>query len=327
MRAQAGVLKRAVVEEQNKNATLREVVRVNETNLRRAEQEVDSLGFRNTQLEHRCASLQDDLSKDAAKKSGKNAKSKDKTSNVNATQMSTEPSSSVLSEEFQKKIFECAQLTSSIADKNSEIQLQANRIEELENLLRSMNAEQTETEAKLRREVERLTVKTHELEAKLAEATSIVGSDDTLYVSELEQQKSINSCGGGGLGNGGGNNKLEERILALEKDLVHWRTQYEILQMKSKLDNSNANAIEQNNKIKTDNLKNAENDEKSTLGLSDGERLLIENYSKKIEDLFMAKCFAESKLAIYIEEVCYNHFICSLSTLQINSTFPIFALV
>lgn len=313
-----------MVEEQNKNATLREVVRVNETNLRRAEQEVDSLGFRNKQLEHRCATLQDDLSKDAAKKGGKNAKSKDKTSNVNATQMSTEPSSSVLSEEFQKKIFECAQLSSSIADKTTEIQLQANRIEELENLLRSMNAEQTETEAKLRREVERLTVKTHELEAKVAEATSIVGSDDTLYVSELEQQKSINSCGGGG-GGGGGNIKLEERILALEKDLVHWRTQYEILQMKSKLDNSNANAIEQNNKIDTDNLKNAENDEKSTLGVTDGERLLIENYSKKIEDLFMAKCLAESKLAIYIEEVWYFVFWrCPSTLIEMNSNFFLF---
>lgn len=294
MRAQAGVLKRAVLEEQNKNATLREVVRVKETNLRRSEQEVDSLGFRNKQLEHRVASLQDDLSKDASKKGGKNVKTKDKTSNVNSTQMPTEPSS-VLSEEFQKKIFECAQLTSSIADKNTEIQLQANRIEELENLLRSMNAEQTETEAKLRRELERLTVKTHDLEAKLAEASSIVGSDDTLYVSELEQQKSINSC------NTISSNKVDERILALEKDLIHWRTQCEILQMKGKLNNSNPNAIDQN-KIETDNIKNAEN-EKTTLGITVGERLLIENYSKKIEDLLTAKCLAESKLAIYIEEV------------------------
>lgn len=294
MRAQAGVLKRAVLEEQNKNATLREVVRVKETNLRRSEQEVDSLGFRNKQLEHRVASLQDDLSKDASKKGGKNAKTKDKLSNVNATQMPTEPSS-VLSEEFQKKIFECAQLTSNIADKTTEIQLQANRIEELEHLLRSMNAEQTETEAKLRREVERLTVKTHDLEAKLAEATSIVGSDDTLYVSELEQQKSINSC------STISNNKIDERILALEKDLVHWRTQCEILQMKKKLENNNANAIDQN-KIDTDNIKNVEN-EQMTLGVTVGERLLIENYSKKIEDLLMAKCLAESKLAIYMEEV------------------------
>lgn len=270
------------------------MVREKETNLRRAEQEVDSLGFRNKQLEHRVESLQDDLSKDALKKGGKNAKSKDKTSNINSTQMTTE-TSSVISEEFQKKIFECAQLTSSIADKNTEVQLQANRIEELENLLRSMNAEQTETEAKLRREVERLTVKTHDLEAKLAEATSIIGSDDTLYVSELEQQKSINSF------SIISNNKLDERILALEKDLIHWRTQCEILQMKGKLDNSNANALDQN-KIETDNIKNAEN-EKITLGVTVGERLLMENYSKKIEDLLKAKCLAESKLAIYIEEV------------------------
>lgn len=296
MRAQAGVLKRAVLEEQNKNATLREAVRLKETNLRRVEQEVDSLGFRNKQLEHRVASLQDDLSKDTAKKGGKNAKSKDKTNHQNSVQMPTEPSS-VLSEEFQKKIFECAQLTSTLSDRTTELQLQANRIEELENLVRSMNAEQTETEAKLRREVERLTVKTHDLEAKLADATSIVGSDDTLYVSELEQQRSNNSSANNGT------SKLEERLFALEKELVHWRTQCEILQMKGQLDNGNANAMDQN-KIENDNKKHIEHEkDKQTAALSISERLLIDNYSKKIEDLLMSRCLAESKLAIHEEEV------------------------
>lgn len=277
-----------MLEEQHKSSALRETVRVNETNLRRAEQEVDSLGFRNKQLEHRVECLQDDLCKDASKKGGKNSKSKDK--KVNAmSDMPTEPSS-VLSEEFQKKIFECAQLTSSIADKNTEIQLQANRIEELENLLRSMNAEQTDIEAKLRREVERLTVKTHELEAKLAEATSIVGSDDTLYVSELEQPKNSYSS----------NSKLDERIVTLEKDLLHWRTQCEILQLKGKLDNGNSNAIDQN---KIENDKNAENGKTTATTLTVSEQMLIDNYSKKIEDLLMAKCLAESKLTIFVEEV------------------------
>lgn len=293
LRAQAGVLKRAVLEEQNKNAALREVVRLKETNLRRSEQEVDSLGFRNKQLEHRVASLQDDLCKDAAKKGGKNAKSKDKTANTNS-QMPTEPSS-VLSEEFQKKIFECAKLTSSLADKNTESQLQFNRIEELENLVRSMNAEQTETEAKLRREVERLTVKTHDLEAKLADATSIVGSDDTLYVSELEQQRSNN------IGCNMGTSKLEERLMTLEKEVVHWRMQCEVLQMKIKLDKSNANAMDQN-KIENDNIQNSDNG-KTAAGMSAGEQMLIDNYSKKIEDLLMSKYLADSKLAIYMEEV------------------------
>lgn len=287
MRVQAGVLKRAVLAEQNKNAGLREVVRDNETKLRRAEQGVDSIGFRNKQLEHRVACLQDDLTKDASKKGGKNAKAKDKMANTNSTQMPTEPSS-VLSDEFQKKIFECAQLTSSIADKDTEIQLQANRIEELENLVRTMNAEQTETEAKLRKELERLTVKTHDLEAKLAEATSIVDSDDTLYVSESEQQKPINS-----------NNKLDERIVALEKDLLHWRTQCEILQIKDQLISIHVNAIDKN---KIENDENADS-VKTTAALTNGERMLIENYSKKIEDLLLAKCLAESKLTVYIEEV------------------------
>lgn len=283
-----------MLEEQNKNAALREVVRVKETNLRRSEQEADSLGFRNKQLEHRVASLQDDLCKDAAKKSGKNAKTKDKSLPAPNSQMPIEQSS-ILSEEFQKKIFECAQLTSSLADKNSEMQLQATRIEELENLVRSMNAEQTELEAKLRREVERLTVKTHELEAKLADATSIVGSDDTLYVSDLEQPKSINSP------NNIGNGKMDERLITLEKELVHWRTQCEILQMKCNLESGNAKAIDPN-KIEQDNNKNAANG-RVTATISVGEQLLIENYSKKIEDLLMSKHLIESQLAIYMEEV------------------------
>lgn len=273
------------------------MVRDKETNLRRAEQEVDSLGFRNKQLEHRVANLQDDLNSDSAKKGGKNAKSKEKSANTNSTALPPEPS--ILSEEFQKKIFECAQLTSSLADKSTEIQLQANRIEELENLLRSMNDEQTETESKLRREVERLTVKTHDLEAKLAEATSIVGSDDTLYVSELEQQRSINSCS---------NNKLDERLITLEKELIHWRTQCELLQMKGKLDNSNANAIDQST-IENDNHNNSDNNEKKTSSaiLKAGEQLLMENYAKKFEDLLTSKCLAESKLTIYTDEVSFGN--------------------
>lgn len=302
-------MKRAVLDEQNKSAKLSEIVRVNETNLRRAEQEVDSLGFRNKQLEHRVASLQDDLNKDSGKKSGKNAKSKEKSTNSNSTAPLPPEPSSVLSEEFQKKIFECAQLTSSLADKNTEIQLQANRIEELDGLLRSMNAEQTETESRLSRQVELLTVKTRDLEAKLADATSIVGSDDTLYASELEQHRSINSC------SNISNNKVDERLITLEKELVHWRTQCEILQMKGKLDNSNANAIDQN-KIENDNH-NGSDSEQITSTLSVGEQLLIDNYSKKIEDLLTSKCLAESKLAIYVEEVII-HFLPPVGRMKIN---------
>lgn len=287
-----------MLEEQNKNAALREVVREKETNLRRSEQEVDSLGFRNKQLEHRVASLQDDLSKDAAKKSGKNSKSKDNKSAPAVNSQMPIEQSSILSEEFQKKIFECAQLTSSLADKTSEMQLQTTRIEELENLVRSMNAEQTETEAKLRREVERLTVKTHDLEAKLAEATSIVGSDDTLYVSELEQPRSNGSS------HNIGNGKLDERLIALEKELLHWRTQCEVLQMKCSLESGNTKSIDPN-KIEQDNIKNSENG-RVTATLSVGEQLLIDNYSKKIEDLLTSKHVTESQLAIYVEEV--RHF-------------------
>lgn len=298
MRAQAGVLKRAVIEEQNKNATLREAVRVKETNLRRVEQEVDSLGFRNKQLEHRVASLQDDLSNDNnSKKSAKNSKTKAKpVATVNASQSNEFESSSVFSEEFQKKIFECAQLSSTIADKTTEIQLQTTRIDELESMIRSMNAEQSDSEAKLRREVERLTVKNHEIEAKLAEASSIVGSDDTLYVSECDQQqKSLTNNSS----NGSNSSKMEERLAALEKELVYWRAQCEVLQITAMNHQKCDLEVE---KIENENSITTEKVEKSD-GFTQREQMLVDHFAKKIEDLLLKKCVAESKLAIYVEEV------------------------
>ncbi|KAI9576689.1 hypothetical protein GQX74_010671 [Glossina fuscipes] len=51
LRTQASVLKRAVLDEQSKSSGLRDQLTQKEPTLRRAEQEVDSSGFRNKQLE------------------------------------------------------------------------------------------------------------------------------------------------------------------------------------------------------------------------------------------------------------------------------------
>ena len=61
IRAQAGVLKKAVLEEQTRNAELRDILKEKEQILRKAEQEMDSLTFRNQQLTKRVTVLQDEL--------------------------------------------------------------------------------------------------------------------------------------------------------------------------------------------------------------------------------------------------------------------------
>lgn len=274
---------------------MREALRVKETNLRRVEQEVDSLGFRNKQLEHRVASLQDDLIAANDKKQPKAPKLKSKSSADSSSPVPHQAfDASVFGEELQKKIFECAQLVSTVADKTAEIQLQASRIEELEQLIRTMSADHMHSESKLRKEIVRLVAKTHELEAKATEASSIVGSDDTLYVSECEQHQKHNSSGSGSSSNG----KHEDRLSVLEKEMVYWRTQYEILQIKAKI--SDRQTVPSPTR---DTNKTIEMDENPKETLVNAAELISAHFSKKMEDLFMKKCMAESKLAIYVEEV------------------------
>jgi protein phosphatase 1 regulatory subunit 21 len=55
------VLKKAVLDEQTRNAELRDVLKEKEQILRKAEQEMDSLTFRNQQLTKRITVLQDEL--------------------------------------------------------------------------------------------------------------------------------------------------------------------------------------------------------------------------------------------------------------------------
>lgn len=61
MRAQVAVLKKAVLDEQTKNSDLRDLLKEREQSLRKAEQEMDSLSFRNQQLTKRVTVLQDEL--------------------------------------------------------------------------------------------------------------------------------------------------------------------------------------------------------------------------------------------------------------------------
>lgn len=110
------MLKKAVLEEQSKEASLREQLQQYATSLRRTEQEVDSLGFRNKQLESRVSQLQQEISvheqpkkkdKDSGGRRGLQSNSRpDADPSMDAAQ------EALIFEELQKKIMENAQLTS-----------------------------------------------------------------------------------------------------------------------------------------------------------------------------------------------------------------------
>ena len=63
LRAQLGVLKKAVLEEQAKNVESSDNLKQKEQVLRKSEAEMDSLTFRNQQLTRRVEILQEDLEK------------------------------------------------------------------------------------------------------------------------------------------------------------------------------------------------------------------------------------------------------------------------
>lgn len=298
IRVQASVLKRAVLDEQSKNSNLRETLRQKETALRRAEQEADSLGFRNKQLEHRVASLQDDLEKET-KKSNKNQKANHKVKADIVSDAQTDP---ILAEELQKKIFENAQLTSLIDDKSREILLHDQRIKDLETQLAKRLNEGVELERKLRKEIDSLAARNSELETKLVEAASMIGSEDALSASGSDTPLHTNSS------------SSEDRIAFLEKEVLHWRTQYEILKISDALpfDKSKEKLPNGPSSSNSDNRIHTENNKEQL----SKEQLLCNHFSKKFEELLRAKCMAESRLTSYLTE-CEN-FQCSLDNLMMD---------
>lgn len=269
LRAQASVLKRAVLDEQSKSAALRESLKEREANLRKSVQEVDSLGFRNKQLERTVASLQLDL-EELRKANTKGHKSKNSSSindSIAAPMMTAD--TQVIREDLAKKIVENSQLMMQMEDRNAEIKQCQVRMEGLNRELQ----QQAAVEQKLRKELEALALRNTELEAKISEAASTVcrngyiavshsgtklefyfqqiGSEDGLSVTaDMENHynstsnhfsstsnqavtaatNNQTSSGGGGGGNGG---NCDDRIVFLEKELSHWRAQYELLKIET----------------------------------------------------------------------------------------------
>lgn len=319
LRAQASVLKKAVLEEQNKSSTLRETLRVKEATLRKTEQEVDSLGFRNKQLERTVAKLQEDLElelKKVSSKGGGGGKSSRSSSNAG----SVDPSgvdAQLLTEELQKKILENAQLVTQLEDKGAEVSQCQLRLDGLNRELQHQAA----LEQKLRKEMEALALRNTELEAKISEAASTIGSEDGLSVTaDMENHysnhfSSNSSQAGGAVGgvhnnnnnnntsSGTNNNNCDDRIVFLEKELSHWRAQYELLKVESAGGAPAASNVVRDcgEELPQETEKNSE-DNQTQSEFQTREEKLTERFTKSIGELFHDKCRAESKLASHLLE-------------------------
>uniref|UniRef100_A0A336LH22 CSON000068 protein n=1 Tax=Culicoides sonorensis TaxID=179676 RepID=A0A336LH22_CULSO len=287
IRAQAGVLKRAIVEEQNKNSVIREQLRLKDASVRRLEQEVDSIGFRNKQLEHRVECLQEELQKEIKKKAGKSSSKWNSSNQPNNQIPEDDP---IIHSEFQKKIVENAQLASTIADKNIEIQMYIDRLHDLEDQLNRKASEHVDIEKRLKREIESLHAKNTELENKVIEGASTLSCDDRLSVTGSDYT-SNNVVG----------STPEEKIAALEKELNYWRTQYEIMKISQNLGSEHLLATkvngpnsEEDNFIKKTLLECTEN--------VSNEQFIQNSFSKRIEAVLFEKCQAESTIASHILE-------------------------
>lgn len=126
IRAQASVLRKGILEEQSKNSNLRDQLKQKELEARRSEQEIDSLGFRNKQLELRVAALQEELATSEARKRDKDKKrsphDKNDAAHNNAMANKADISQDALIfEELQKKIIENAELTSLVCILRNEL--------------------------------------------------------------------------------------------------------------------------------------------------------------------------------------------------------------
>ncbi|XP_050070153.1 protein phosphatase 1 regulatory subunit 21 [Anopheles maculipalpis] len=311
LRAQASVLKRAVLDEQNKNSSLRETLRLKEATLRKSEQEVDSLGFRNKQLERRVAALQENLEHELKKASGgKTLKTKSSNNDLNASLPGSEVS--VIAEELQQKILENVQLSNSVEDKSAEVKQLQNRIEGLNRELQ----QQTTVEQKLRKELELLTVRNSELESKVSEAASTIGSEDGLSVTtDVENHYNhftASSNSASQVQNNGTNNNnnttavsQDDRIVFLEKELNHWRAQYELLKIETSSHIRIAPKVEQKEDIFShgaDGINRTLEDNQQQNEVQTREQKLTACFTKSIEELFHDKCRAESKLASHFIE-------------------------
>lgn len=285
IRAQANVLKKAVIEEQARNTDIRNHLKEREVELRRAEQEIDSLTFRNQQLTKRITVLQEELDK----AQNKSKKSKSKVSENNS-QIPPPPPNNILDEEFQKKIVENAQLLSQISDKDSEIESLYERIQQLEYKVDYCEKSKVESECQYQSTVDKLERERNDLQRKLNDRQK---QEETVSWSSNEGRRdgydfdakgilsnhrqtepspfsspSASRRSSKSLGEGKPQKSQEEsneffyaKSCDLEKEINHWKAQYHILKIKydeleqkkagatSQIDNDALKPVEINNMV------------------------------------------------------------------------------
>lgn len=319
LRAKASVLKQAVIDEQNKSASLRESLKEREASLRKSVQEVDSLGFRNKQLERKVASLQQDL-EELKTINTKGQKSK----NINDS-ITCPADTQLIKEDLAKKIMENSQLMLQIDDRNAEIKQCQVRMDGLNRELQ----QQAAVEQKLRKEIEVLALRNAELEAKISEAASTIGSEDGLsvtadmenhYNSSSNHFSSTSSQAAGSASNNNGhhNNQAapsgstahcDDRIAFLEKELSHWRAQYELLKIESTsqwgtsaVQETRCSSSRKEQETPQEEAEKISEDNQVQSEQQLREQKLTDSFTKSIGDLFHDKCRAEAKLASHLLE-------------------------
>ncbi|XP_023778731.1 protein phosphatase 1 regulatory subunit 21 [Cyanistes caeruleus] len=184
LRAQNQVLKKGVVDEQANSASLKEQLKMKDQSLRKLQQEMDSLTFRNQQLAKRVELLQDELALSEAR-GKKNKKSVESSSHLSQEQKS------VFNEDLQKKIEENERLhilffEADEQHKRLEAELRS-RLEVLEMdaaehqaVVDSLTKKYTETIEKLQNDKAKLEIKSQTLERE--------AKDCRLRTEECQQQ-------------------------------------------------------------------------------------------------------------------------------------------
>ncbi|XP_072565851.1 protein phosphatase 1 regulatory subunit 21 [Paramormyrops kingsleyae] len=195
LRAQNQVLKKAVVDEQASSATLKEQLKQKDQSLRKLEQEMDSLSFRNQQLAKRVELLQGELAASEAK--GKKSRSKGDSPSQQGLQ-----AQSVINEDLKNKIQENERLHIQFFEADEQHRRQEAefrvRLEGLEqeseqhqSVVDGLNQKYTETIEKLQRDKTRLEVKAQTLEREAKECrlrTDECQQQLKKYQTELSRQ-------------------------------------------------------------------------------------------------------------------------------------------
>ncbi|KAG9259878.1 protein phosphatase 1 regulatory subunit 21 [Astyanax mexicanus] len=200
LRAQNQVLKKAVVDEQANSNSLKEELKQREQGLRKAEQEMDSLSFRNQQLAKRVELLQEELLASEAK--GKKTKNK-----VDSPSQSSYQTQSVFDEDLQKKIQENERLHIQFYEademhRQQEQQLR-DKLEQLEKdaeqhqtVVDNLTSKYMDTIEKLQSDKARLEIKAQTLERESKECrlrTEECQQQLRKYQTELSSQLKHNS--------------------------------------------------------------------------------------------------------------------------------------